>query len=89
MTHAFTVYAKVEGEKVHSQNMKLRILLNKIKADFLVHTKAGINIELTKIPMTMTYEQVLDTFRNEVNRRSRPQMANPVTSREREDPSGR
>ena len=63
--------------------MKLRILLNKIKADFLVHTKAGINIELTKIPMTMTYEQALATFRNEGNRRSQPQMANPVTSRER------
>ena len=33
--------------------------------------------------MTMTYEQALATFRNEVNCRSRPQMANSVTSRER------
>ena len=63
--------------------MKLRILLNKIKADFLVRNRAGINIDLTKTPMTMTYEQALATFRNEVNRRSRPQMANPVNSRER------
>ena len=83
LTHAFTVYAKVEGGQVHSQNMKLRILLNKIKADFLVHAKAGINIELTKTPMTMTYEQALATFRNEVNRRSKPQMSNPSGARER------
>ena len=83
LTHAFTVYAKVEGAHVHSQNMKLRILINKIKADFLVHTKAGINIELTKIPMSMTYEQALATFRNEVNRKNPPRMAQTSTSRER------
>ena len=83
LTHTFAVYAKVEGEQVHSQNMKLRILLNKIKADFLVHAKAGINIELTKTPMTITYEQALSNFRNEVNRRSRPQMSNPSGTRER------
>ena len=33
--------------------------------------------------MTMTYEQALATFRNEVNRRSKPQMSNPSGTRER------
>ena len=40
----------------------MRILLNKIKADFLVHIKAGINIELTKIPVTMTYKSASRTY---------------------------
>ena len=88
LTHTFTVYAKVEDEQVHSQNMKLRILLNKIKADFLVHAKAGINIELIKTPMTMTYEQTLTTFHNEVNRRIRPQMSNLSGTRERRSLEG-
>ena len=35
LTHAFTVYAKDEGQSVHFPSMKLRILLNKVKADFL------------------------------------------------------
>ena len=82
LNHAFTIYQKAE-ETNYTQNMKLRILLNKIKADFLVHAKAGINIELTKTPMTMTYDRALATFRNEVNRRNPPQMSHSTSSRER------
>ena len=83
LTHAFTTDSKVEGLHVHSQNMKIRILLNKVKADFLVHAKAGINIELTKIPITMTYERALATFRNEVNCKNPPQVSRANTHRER------
>ena len=82
LTHAFIIYQKAE-ETNYTQNMKLRILLSKIKADFLVHAKAGINIELTRTPMTMTYERALATFRNEVNRRNPPQMSQASSGRER------
>ena len=75
-THVFATYTKVEGQVVHSPSMKLMILLNKLKADFLVHVKAGINSELTKVPMAMYYERALVAFRNEVSRKNPPQMSN-------------
>jgi hypothetical protein len=74
-TSAFTTYNKREGRIVHSPEMKLRILFTKVTADFLVPAKAGIGIELTRIPMTLTYEQALATFRNEVNSKFPPQMS--------------
>ena len=76
MIHIFTTYAKVDGQVVHSPSMKLRILLNKLKADFLVHVKAGINSELTIVNMIMYYKRALAAFRNEVNRKNPPQMFN-------------
>ena len=56
--------------------MKLRILCKKINADFLQSARAGINIELSKVPMTMAYTHALATFRNEVNRKFPPDMTN-------------
>ena len=56
--------------------MKLRILLQKINADFLQSVKAAMSIELAHIPLMMTYEQALMTFRNEVNRKHPPGMTN-------------
>ena len=60
---------------MYSNNMKLRLLVDKISADFLKEVKAGISIELTKQPMTMTDEIALAAFRNEVNRQHPPQMS--------------
>jgi hypothetical protein len=74
-TSAFMIYNKREGRVEHSPEMKLRILLNKVQADFLVHVKASIGIELSRQPITLTYEQALATFRNEVNRKFPPQMS--------------
>ena len=82
LTHAFTTCEKVEGN-VYTQNMKIRKLLQKIKADFLAPSKAGLNIELTKVPMTMTYDRALAIFRNEVNRKNPPQLSNNPSNRER------
>jgi hypothetical protein len=59
LTSAFITYNKREGRVVNSPEMKLRILLTKVTADFLVPTKAGIGIELAQIPLTMTYEREL------------------------------
>ena len=74
MTLAFTAYERHEQREVHSNQMKLQILCSKINADFLQHTKASINMELTKEPITMTYEQALASFRNEVNRKFPPEV---------------
>jgi hypothetical protein len=81
LTSAFTAYDKHENRNVHSNAMKLRILIEKVNADFLGHTKAGISIELTRNPMTMTYEQALAAFRNEVNRKHPPQMTSVTRTR--------
>ena len=74
LTRAFNAYVKREGRIVHSDAMKIRTLLDKIKADFLTPTKAQMEIELSRTPMTMTYEQSLALFRNMVNQKHPPQM---------------
>ncbi len=74
LTRAFNAYVKREGRIVHSDPMKIRTLLDKIKADFLTPTKAQMEIELSRTPMTMTYEQAAALFRNMVNQKHPPQM---------------
>jgi hypothetical protein len=74
LTRAFNAYVKREGRIVHSNSMKIRMLIDKIKADFLTPTKAQLEIELSRVPMTMTYEQALSLFRNMVNQKHPPQM---------------
>jgi len=74
LTRAFNAYVKREGRVVHSDSMKIRTLLDKIKADFLTPTKVQLEIELSRIPMTMTYQQALGLFRNMVNQKHPPQM---------------
>jgi hypothetical protein len=74
LTRAFNAYVKREGRIVHSDSMKIRMLVDKIKADFLTPTKAQLEIELSRIPMTITYDQSLALFRNMVNQKHPPQV---------------
>ena len=74
LTWAFNTVKKVEGRDVYSNEMKLRKLISKIKADFLATTKAAIEVRLAEIPMTMTYEIALSTFRNSVNQQYPPEI---------------
>ena len=74
LTRAFNAYVKREGRVVHSDSMKIRMLIDKIKADFLTPTKAQLEIELSRTPMTVTYEQSIALFRNMVNQKHPPQM---------------
>jgi hypothetical protein len=69
LTRAFNAYVKREGWIVHSDSMKIRMLIDKIKADFLTPTKAQLEIELSWMPMTMTYKQSVALFRNMVNQK--------------------
>ena len=72
---AFTTYDLKEGCIVHSYEMILRVLFEKkIKVDFLGATKASLNIELSKFPLTLTYEVAVASFRNAVNQTHPPEM---------------
>ena len=62
----------MESQEVYSTPMKLHILLDKVNADFLTNIKTGISIDLTKRPMTMTYERAIEAFRNEATRKFPP-----------------
>ena len=72
---------KKEKHNVYSNEMKLRVLIQKIIADFLQNVKAAMSIEVTRTPLMMTYEQALMTFRNEVNRKHPPETSNSRSRR--------
>ena len=73
---AFATYVKYEGRQVHSDQHKLRILLNKVKCDWLDPLKASIGIELSRQPATYTYAQALVAFKTEIHKKF-PPGANP------------
>lgn len=79
LTRAFTIYDKREGRQVYSNEMKLRCLVGKIDADFLQLTKSTIDLELTRVPITMTYELALAAFRNNVNKKHPPDLSSGPT----------
>ena len=75
LTNAFDTYDRLQNRSVHSNDMRLSILNRKILADFLQSTKASINLELAKTPVTITYENVLSAFRNQVNQKFLPELS--------------
>ena len=74
LTSAFVQYEKHKKWQVHLNQMKLRILLDKVNGDFLAQTKDGIRIVLTMMHMIMSYIQAFLGFRNEVNWKFPPQL---------------
>ena len=89
LTSAFISYDKKEKRQVFSDQMKLRILIKKINADFLSSAKAGIGIELTRTTVTMTYEQALQMFRDVVNLKFPPELGGKRSRRHINEMSGR
>ena len=83
LSRAFAICQRVENRVVHSNSMKLRILISKIQADFLEQTKAALNIEMSKLPMTLTYEDALSAFRNAVNMKHPPSLSSTNNNRVR------
>ena len=75
LNEAFSIYNKREGRQVHSEHMKLRILCRKVQADFLQNAKAAIQLDLARVPMTLTYDAALASFRNQVNLKFPPEMS--------------
>jgi hypothetical protein len=72
---AFAVIDKYEGRPVYSDTTKLRMLIKKVKADFLESTRSVIDLELTKDPITLTFDRALANFRNAVNRKFPPEAS--------------
>ena len=68
LKYAYSVVDRRAGRIVHDDVTKLRTLLNdKIKADFLKTTVAVLKIQLGSMPLTLTFQNALDSIRNEVN----------------------
>ncbi len=92
LTRAFNAYVNRKGRIVHSDSMKIGMLIHKIKVDFLTPTKAQLEIELLRTPKTMTNEQSLALFCTMVNQKHSPQMGasqNRVRRQINETSSGR
>ena len=72
LSTGFAVIDKKEGYQVYSNGAKLRMLNRKVKADFLQMAKTAIELEMNKVPMTITYELALANYRNAVNKKFPP-----------------
>ena len=67
LINAFAIVDKNAGRRVHTDDMKLRLLNMKIKADFLSSMKTNIQMEMNKQPRTMNFASALANYRNTVN----------------------
>ena len=67
LTNAFATINKDAGRPVYTNKSKLRMLNNKIRADFLLTMKTSIDMEMNKVPMTMTFDLAMTNYRNTVN----------------------
>ena len=72
LNKAYDVMTKRENRMVYSNEMKLRTLLRKIRCDWLDRIKSVIEVELTDLPITYTYERAMLAFCIEVNKRFPP-----------------
>ena len=63
----YQTYIKNEGREVHSDQMKLIILLEKVTCDWLGQIKSSIKVRLYDRPMTYTFAQALQAFKTEVH----------------------
>ena len=67
LINAFAIIDKDANRVVYTDNMKFRTLNNKIQADFLTHMRTIIQMEVTKVPMTMNFAVAMTNYRNCVN----------------------
>ena len=74
LNSAFTTCDRKEHRQVYSNDQKLRTLLRKVSADFLTATRSALQLEMTREPVTLTYEHALAKFCNEVNHKFPPGM---------------
>ena len=64
------MHDKGEKREVYCNKHRLRILLSKVKADFLEQRKSSIYVELSKVPIVYVYLQALSCFRDKVNEKT-------------------
>ena len=69
LTNAFAVVDKEAGRQVNMDEMKLHLLNRKVRADFLSTIKTHIEMQMTMVPMVVTYTSALANYRNVVHQR--------------------
>ena len=62
-TRLIDAFAVIDKDK---NNSKLRMFNNKIRADFLFTMKTSIDMEMNKVPLTITFEAAMINYRNTV-----------------------
>ena len=82
-TDAFNICDLHKRRNVHSENQKLRILNIKVNTDLLQDTKASINLDLAKTPITINYYDALNLFRNQVKQKFPPKISSSKNRRTR------
>ena len=80
---AFNTYNIRDMRNDHSDNQKLCILNRKSNVDFFQDTKASINLELAKTPVTLNYADAITEFRNQVNQNFPPNISSSNNRRTR------
>lgn len=81
LLRSFAIMDKRENRQVYSDAQKLRILVRKINVDFLQPTLSAINIEITKVPPAITFDEALASFCNAVNQKYPPEMSGTTRTR--------
>ena len=74
LNFAWNAYDKKERRQVHSEEMKLRTLQKKIKANFLTSTKAMIDVALAAVPMVTTYDHAIKSYCQVVSAKYPPDL---------------
>ena len=69
--NTFSVIDKYAGRQVHTDEMKLRLLNLKVKAEFLVAMKMKIETKMNMVSMATTFDPALVNDRNTVNKNYR------------------
>mmetsp|Transcript_36347 Transcript_36347/g.51410 ORF Transcript_36347/g.51410 Transcript_36347/m.51410 type:complete len:90 (-) Transcript_36347:191-460(-) len=64
LKRAYAMIDQEQGRIVYGEAQKLRTIQSKVTADFLLHEKAVINDEITKTPMTMTFNTAITIYQN-------------------------
>ena len=70
MQVAYATIDNAEGRVVYSDVAKLRMLNDKISADFLQQARTTIDLDMARVPMTMTFDTALTIYRNAVQRKN-------------------
>ena len=71
----FKTYDRIEGQQLYLNDMRLHVLIGKVKSDMIAPTKAAINSQLQCIPMNYTHLKPLASYINMVSNSNRPKMS--------------
>ena len=70
----YSILKKKYGAAAYPEEVMLQGLEKKIKADFLESTRAALTIELSKLPLTLTFDGAMKAYRLVVNRKYPPTL---------------